>query len=181
MKICKPYRECQQWHLTQGFKPDHLANDWGYKYGTFLVAPFNAKVLSIVGADKIGTDTSYLRGGYGIRIQSIEDPTLSMVYWHTLPVFPISVGDIVLIGQPICQMGNSGFVLSAEGYVEVNIRTLPPYPGTHTHVTIGHNNSDGTYTPLDFSKLIDWSIPIKYDLLTSIMSVLNRIAYLFKK
>jgi murein DD-endopeptidase MepM/ murein hydrolase activator NlpD len=181
LKICKPYKGATPSSITQGFHPAHQAVDMGGKYGQFLLSPFNARVLTIVKGEGLSTDTDPLRGGYGVRLQSTEDPTLAMVYWHCLPFFPVSVGDIVLQGQPVAQMGNSGFVLSGGKYVEIDIRTIPPFPGTHVHWTMGRNNADGTYTPLDPSTLIDWTIPVgDTGILEAIKKVLANISKLFK-
>ena len=162
MKLTKPYKECQPSHLTQGFHENHKANDWGFKYGTFIVAPFNAKVLTIRKPDNVSELPEYLRGGCGIRIQNIEDPTVSMTIWHCNNFFPVQEGDTVLQGQPIAIMANSGFVMANGKYVEIDIRTIPPYPGTHAHISMGQEKG-GVYTDLDYSKFIDWSIPISYN------------------
>src|SRR3990167_4609156 len=159
IKCSKPTKNYKPSNITQGFHPEHKAVDIGGKYGEFIVAPFNSKVASVVGAEVISPDLNYLRGGYGVRLISTEDPTISMVFWHCLGVFPIKKGDIVIQGQPIAQMGNSGFVMSGGKYVEIDIRNKPPYPGTHTHVSMGQE-TNGVYTHLDYSKLIDLSIPV---------------------
>ena len=183
MQISKPYKECVPSHLTQGFNSSHLANDWAYKFGTFLVAPFNAKVTVIRGvqnaSDIVEGDNSFLQGGCGIRLQSTEDPTLSMVYWHCQDVFPVKVGDIVLQGQPVAMMGNTGFVQSGGQLVPYDIRLKPPYAGTHVHWTIGRQLGE-TYNPLDPSTLIAWGIPINYNVLDTIKFLLLKIRGFFK-
>lgn len=180
LKISRPFKECTPQNMSQGFIPkQHEANDFAGKWGTFLVSPFNAKVLVIHGVqnatDIVVGDNSFLQGGCGIRIQSIEDPTLSMVYWHCQDVFPVSVGDTVIQGQPIAMMGNTGFVESNGVVVPYDIRLVPPYPGTHTHWSMGTNNADGTYTALDPHLLIDWSISINYNALTTIQQLIKKI------
>ncbi|MCL4419567.1 hypothetical protein M1146_05725, partial [Patescibacteria group bacterium] len=57
IKCCSPYKGAKLNDISQGFiLKVHEANDWVAKYGTFLVAPFNAKVNVITGAgDKLNT------------------------------------------------------------------------------------------------------------------------------
>ena len=175
MKISRPYKECLPSHLTQGFtKGGHEANDFGYKYGTFLVSPFNAKVLNIITAQNIDITGEELRRGYGIRLQSIEDPTLSCTYWHCQPFFPVEIGDTILQGQIVAMMGNSGFVESNGVYVEIDMRTIPPFKGTHVHWSMGQQIGD-TYFSLDPSLWIDWSIPINYNVFQAASIILKKI------
>ena len=180
MTIVKPFKNAKPTDITQGFSDSHQANDFASTYGTFLCAPFNAKVLNIVTASNIETTGEELRRGFGIRIQSIEDPTISMTFWHCLPFFACEIGDTVLQGQPIGQMGNSGFVLSGGVYVEVDIRSLPPYPGTHTHISMGQNIG-GVYSPWDYSKVISWDIPINYSVIDTVSFLLKKLASFLNK
>ena len=179
MKLCKPYKSCTPQKMTQGFNPQHRANDWAGSYGEDLVAPFNGKVASIITAENIDTGEELLYG-YGIRIISAEDPSFYLSYWHCLPFFGVDVGDYVNMGQPIAEMGNSGFVFSGGKYVDIDIRTIPPYPGTHAHISCGKKNDDGSYTEMDYSTLIDWSIPINYDAKTFIWAILKKIMNFLK-
>ena len=180
IKVCRPYKNATLQKMAQGFSTSHQANDFASFYGDWLVAPFNAQVASVVSAGPLSASTDDLRRGYGMRLVSTEDPTVSISYWHCLPFFPVKKDDTVVQGQPVAQMGNSGFVLSGGSYVEVDIRTIPPYPGTHVHISMGQQSGD-TYTALDMSKLIDFNIPIKYDVLTAIRSVLQKIINLLNK
>lgn len=177
MKVSKPYKSCKPSDLTQGFHEGHQANDWASSYGTFLVAPFKARVVALVKGEGVSDDTAPFKGGYGVRLQSVEDPDVSMVYWHCSSVFPVEIGDVVEQGSPVAQMGNSGFVMSNGQYVEVNIRNKPPYPGTHVHWT-GGRLVNGVYEPWDMSQHIDWSIPVNYDTVTTVWSILQKIANL---
>ena len=180
MKISALFKGMNPNHITQGFTlKNHEANDIASYYGTPLVAPFNCKVVNVVSTTQIDNGWE-LERGYGIRIQSTEDPTLSMSIWHCQPFFPIEIGDNVFQGTVIAFMGNSGFVLSGGQVVPVDIRTVPPFKGTHAHVTIGHTVNE-VYTPSDYSKLIDYLMPINYDLRTSIMATLNKITNFLKK
>lgn len=180
IKVCKPFKTATRQSITQGFSDSHKANDFMSFYGDWLVAPFNAKVAVIRGVQnaediKVG-DNSFLEGGCGIRLVSIEDPTISLVFWHCQDSFPVNVGDTVVQGQPVAMMGNTGFVESGGQYVSLDRRLLPPYPGTHTHITFG---TETEY--LDYSQFIDWSIPVSYDLKSVVMNLTAKILSWFKK
>lgn len=173
MKICKPYKSAKLSDITQGFSDAHKANDWASSYGTFLVAPFNCKIDVVTGADELNGSDWELRRGNGVRMTSIENPAVSAMYWHCLGVFPVKVGDTVLQGQIVAQMGNSGYVESNGIVVPYEIRDNPPYYGTHLHCTIG------TATEYwDYSSMIDWSIPVNYYLATTISNILQKISNL---
>lgn len=181
IKISKPFKGATPQSITQGFKPkEHEANDWVAPYGTFLVAPFNARVLVIRGvqqaSDVVVGDNGFLEGGCGIRLQSIEDPTFSLTYWHCQEVFPVSVGDVVMQGQPVAQLGNTGFVMSNGIVVPYDIRTKPPFPGAHTHISCGTQTKN-----MDYSTLIDYSIPINYDAVAVINALIKKIMEFLKK
>jgi hypothetical protein len=180
MKLVKPFKTCAPDKLTQGFIEGHFANDYVSFNGDFLVAPFNCKITTIRGVQnyediKVG-DNTYMEGGCGIRMTSIENPALSCVFWHCQTVFPVNVGDIVLQGQPVARMGNTGFVLSGGEVVSYDRRLVPPYPGTHVHITYG---TEKEY--FDFSQFIDWSIPVEYNLRETIINLLWKIVNIFKK
>lgn len=179
IKLGVPFKGAKLQNMSQGFSQEHQANDWASYFGQFLVAPFNAKILVIRGVqnpqDIVVGDNSFLEGGCGIRLQSIEDPTLSMVYWHCQDVFPVNVGDRVFRGEPVAMMGNTGFVYSGGQYVSIDRRLIPPYPGTHVHWTMGINNADGTYTALDPHVYIDYNLEVSFDLLTTIQQLIKKI------
>ena len=177
MKISRPFKNASVLSITQGFHKDHQANDFGGKFGEFLVAPFNGKVLNITGieSDQDTPDEGSLSNGYGIRIQSTEDPTLSCTYWHCQPIFLHKKGDIVLMGQIIAMMGNSGFVLGGGTIILDENKLKPPYPGTHLHWSMGQQIGQ-TYVPIDPSTKIDWQIPIKYNLIEIISLYLKIIS-----
>jgi len=181
IKICRPFKNARPKSISQGFNSQHFANDFAGGYGEILVAPFNAKVANVVGEGPLDGSDASLRQGCGVRLVSIEDPTLSISYWHTLPFFPVKKGDTVAQGQFVAQMGNTGFVMSGGKYVEINIRLIPPYPGTHTHISFGQHDSVGNYTNLDYSKFIDWSIPITYNPILEMKALLQRLINLLKK
>ncbi|MCK9370874.1 M23 family metallopeptidase [Candidatus Dojkabacteria bacterium] len=175
IKICKPFKSCTPNKLTQEFSEYHKANDYASFYSDYLVAPFNCKIATIRTTPKLDYSDFDLKAGCGIRMVSIEDPTISCVYWHCLPVFPVSEGDTVLQGQPVACMGNTGWVESNGVYVPINIRLFPPFPGTHVHLSISKND-----VPFDFSKNIDWTIPVNFDLKATIQNTVNKILSLLK-
>ena len=55
MKIKKPYRKAQRWHLTQGFHDKHKAIDLHYNYGCFLTAPELCRIKYII------TDKTFIK------------------------------------------------------------------------------------------------------------------------
>ena len=167
--------------MTQGFHKDHQANDFAGSYGEFLCAPFNAKVVNVRAPENLDGLLDDLQNGCGIRLQSVEDSTVSISYWHTLPVFPVKKGDTVIMGQPVAQMGNTGFVMSGSEIVTVDKKLTPPYKGTHVHITMGGTDSFGNYLPLDYSSMIDWLIPVKYDTITTIQAFLQSIINILNK
>lgn len=171
--LCKPFKSATKQSITQGFiTKDHEANDYASFYGDWLVAPFNCKISVIRGMQELKdvTDTSYLSGGCGIRMQSLEMPEYSCVFWHCRPVFPVKVGDIVLQGQPVAQEGNTGFVLSNGVLVPIELRDNPPYKGTHVHISFGTDKMN-----LDFSQYVDYTIPVNYNASQSLQSIINKI------
>lgn len=173
IKIAKPYKTAKLSDITQGFNEQHKAIDWASKYGEWLVAPFNAKVAVIRSPDKLdGTDFD-LKAGCGIRLISIEDPTISFMHWHCLPVFPVEVGNTVMQGEEVAQMGNTGFVISNGIVVPYELRDTPNYPGTHDHSTMSIGEE-----LVDYSKYIDWSIPVGTNILEKTMKVLQKISNL---
>ena len=170
--LTKPFKTATTLKITQGFSQEHQAVDFASFRGDWLVAPFNCKIATIRGIQELNdvTDTSFLSGGCGVRMQSIEMPEFSCTYWHCREVFPVKVGDTVLAGQPVAQMGNTGFVLSNGNYVPIELRNNPPYLGTHAHITFVTAEKN-----LDFSQYIDYTIPVNFDAKQSLQAIINRI------
>lgn len=170
--LCVPYQGFQLSHITQGYSDTHRAFDIAKpkgSYGTWLLAMENCVVENIMTTEN--WDTGYELGrGYGILLRSIANPEVKYSYWHCLPFFPVKKNDIVLIGQPIGQMGNSGFVLSNGQPVLMADRLKPPYKGTHCHLSC----------PKDTIDRIDFTIPVKFDLLTVISLTLFSISNFIK-
>jgi len=165
VKICKPYKKAQKSHITQGFHKKHRAIDMAYKYGTFLVAPENCIVEKITTPKTLDNSTKGLEQGYGLLMESVVG-NRRYAYWHCLPIFPVEVGEIVLQGQIVAQMGNSGYVKMGNKYVPIDKRLGKKKPGTHLHFSMSINGK--IVNPLDY---IDWSIPVKYSFLDVIRAV----------
>ena len=168
MKICRPYKDAKLFHISQGFGGFHTAADFAYKYGTFLVSPENCVVEGMVCAEKISGSFDDLERGYGIRLKSSSTRDTLYLHWHCLPVFPVKVGDIVLQGQIVAQMGNSGSVRIGDRWILVEERLKPPYPATHDHFQMILEG-----VPVDPLKYIDWTIPVKYGLIDELKASLN--------
>lgn len=184
MKVSKPFRNATQLSISQGFHAEHKATDFAGSFGEFLVAPFNSVVTKIRGIESLnspelmnGEPSIYLRGGCGIGLRSIEDPSITISYWHTLPVFPVREEQTVLQGQVVAQLGNTGWVISGGKIVPYDIRYKEPFPGSHVHVTMGKIEG-GTYRDIDYVPLIDWKIPINHDWITATKAILQRISNL---
>lgn len=180
MKIAKPYKQCQPNQLTQGYGVNiqsyqptgHTGNDWAFAncYGTFLVAPEDVEVISLIDAKNISPDLAPLSRGYGILMRSVKNPERTHLYWHCLPVFPVEEGEVCLQGEPVAQMGNSGFVTQGGKIVPISDRLKPPYYGTHLHQEI---RIDGKYT--DPFPWVDWDIEVQGVGLTTLQKIINKI------
>lgn len=182
--MCKPFKSATPQSMSQGFSQQHQANDFYSFFGDFLVAPFNGKIVNIRGVESVNDivvgDNLFLEGGCGIKIQSTEDPSITFSYWHCQDAFPVNRGDIVIQGQPIACEGNTGFVTSGTTFVPIDTRLVPPFPGTHTHITMGKTDINGVYTVMDYSKFISWDIPIKYDTINTIKLLIIKIQNFLK-
>ena len=184
MKICKPFKNANPKSITQMFSQAHQAVDFAGNYGEDLVAPFNAIVVNVVESideQTIDENKDDLRRGYGVKLRSVEEPSLSISFWHNLPIHPVEKGEFILQGTPVGEMGNNGWVESNGKVVDIDLRTIPPFPGTHCHITFGQTNPDGSYTPLDYLKYIDWNIPINYDVATFLRLMFKNILRLLQK
>lgn len=190
MKICKPFKEANPQSITQGFglnpnpiQPNgHTGNDFGGKYGTFLVAPCKVQITNII--DNLDLDINSdeeVRKGFGIAMRPLEGPPDTFfLYWHCLPIFPVKINDIVEQGMPVAQMGNSGYVMWGGQYVPVSDRNNEPHKGTHVHFEyfIGSPIEGRKY--LDVLPLIDWTIPVGGGVLEAIQAILSKMINLFK-
>ena len=172
MRIGKPYKNAQIGHITQGFHKDHHALDFAGKYGCWLVAPFNCVIERVKTMVYFEKDTNFqLEQGYGVMMRSTEDPTITCGYWHCLPFFPVKQGDYILRGQPVAQMGNSGWVMGSGVYVPLNQRTDYPYSGTHLHWSMLKE---------DWTNKIDWNEKISFDVITTVSLTLQAMTNFLK-
>jgi hypothetical protein len=125
-------------HVSQIFHAGHKAldivgNKTSYGYGTPLCAPENCTVMGIT-KEELSHDNKGLEHGYGIRLRGTTS-NYEYLFWHCLPLFPVWGGDIVLRGQIVAFMGNSGNVYQG-GYVPLDKRNTPPFLGTHLHLVV---------------------------------------------
>jgi murein DD-endopeptidase MepM/ murein hydrolase activator NlpD len=149
--LTKPFKKATVHNITQGFHRGHDAIDIVSAYGTPLVAPENCKVTHLWGDGPLVEHNEGLKRGYGLKLLGVTSG-LTHVYWHTNPVFPVSVGDYVTRGQIIAFMGNAGHVTVGGNYVPLDERNTPPYRGTHLHQEIINTKGDR----VDPIPLIDW-------------------------
>ena len=171
--LCVPYKGFQLSHITQQWSDTHKAFDIAKpigSYGTFLVAMENCIVENIMTAENWDTGWE-LERGYGILLRSITNPEVKYSYWHCLPRFSVNIGEIVIRGQVIAMMGNTGFVLSNGKVVLAENKLKYPFPGAHVHLSC----------PQDTIDRIDWSIPINFDIITVISLTLKQILNFLKK
>jgi len=139
---------CHKMKVTQKYHADHLAWDIittdkpKFRYGTPLAAPERVKVIRIVGDTYTPSSTQNLKRGYGIFMQGLETGLFHQ-YWHTLPILPVSVGDIVERGKIVAFMGNAGTVRVGGEYVPVTQRLEDEKPGTHLHWEVMASYSAG--------------------------------------
>ena len=170
--LLKLYKKALPSHITQKFSPQHRAIDLAFGYGTFLVAPEDCFVYSILMGEKWEDKPGELDRGYGIVLRHLTELEIDYSYWHCLPVFPVKVGEKVKRGQIVAQMGNSGlvktFVNGEWKIVPLEERTKPPYPGTHTHFVVRKE-----FFPVDPVPLIDWNTPVNYSFLDVIRASRN--------
>lgn len=165
-KLCVPYVGAKHSDITQIFGNrqiqggTHLATDFAPKnaYGKFLLAPELCEVK------KIETDYTFdsdfypqLQKGYGIRLQSLNNPLIEYLYWHTQQTFLVRAGQIVPQGEPVANIGNSGFCYSGGVYVPLNDRRSGK--GSHLHFEMSING-----VMVDVTKYIDWTLPVKLDI-----------------
>jgi murein DD-endopeptidase MepM/ murein hydrolase activator NlpD len=181
--LCPPYFNAKLSHISQRFgaiqgfdgKP-HLGVDLApYNgYGIFLVAPENCTVEKIIENNDIYVDKDEMQRGFGILLKSTTSQYYYL-YWHCLPFFPIKVGETVLQGQPVAQMGNTGMVYRNGVYVPLEERTKTK-EGTHAHWEMCSNYYSKRYyvDPLQF---IDWSIKINNPkgILVAISNIITKI------
>lgn len=179
--ICPPYQGCKASHITQAFRVNanesqpngHNGVDYAFAncYGKILVSPENCEVETII------TDTSFdddyfddFRRGYGIVLRSLNNNARYLM-WHCMQVFPVKVGQVVLRGQAVAQIGNSGYCMTGGVYVPLSDRKLGK--GSHLHYEMWRNvNGQRAYQ--DVSKEIDYNLPIVFDKKTTALQFVTQ-------
>lgn len=169
MKLCKPYKNANQHLISQGFGENpQIYGEGGHNgldfvpisplIATILVAPEDVRIVKLINGEYLDPSLYPLERGYGVVMQSIAFPDMYHLYWHCSAVFPVEVGDVVKQGQAVAQMSNSGFVMSRGQIVPIDIRSIPPYLGTHLHWEYYIQTEKKVY--LDPTQQIDWTIPV---------------------
>ena len=172
-----PYKGCKKSQISQGFHEGHKANDFWFKncYGTWLVAPENVKIKWADNGKVLDELPDGLDRGYGIRMQSISNPEREYLYWHCLPVFPVEVGENVLGGEEVAQMGNSGICYSQGILMALGDKLNGNHPGAHLHYAEYKNGIE-----VDPQLDIDWIKQPKGDWLKETWIVFQKIFNLMK-
>ena len=187
MNLTSPYKSAKRGDVSQVFMNAnsaysngyHLGTDWVSKYGTFLVAPENVSIERLFSGEILDETDQGLRRGHGIVMKSLETPNVYHLYWHCLPIFPVKVGDIVKRGNIVGQMGNSGYVMNNGTIVPIDIRNIPPYKGTHLHQE-GYELINDEKKYFDTLEVTDFSLPIQYDIVTTIKTILQNMSNVIK-
>lgn len=190
IKITKPFKGATLGDITQFFNSTHRALDWakarrlGNKilspYGTPLVAPERSKVVTIYGNNLAIDDSNLpntvgsLKNGYGVWMKGLETGYMHL-YWHTQPILPISVGEIVERGQIVAFEGNAGNVMVNGTYVPLDQRLDFPYPGTHLHQA-SHDQAGQPIDPLTFIDMETEPTYTTADLLVAISKTLGKMS-----
>jgi len=153
-----PYKGAYKSHVSQGYTTTHQAVDFApYQgYGKWLCAPENVKITNIIDSLELSESLEPLKRGYGIAMQSIAYPTRYHIYWHCLPIFPVSVGDTIMAGGIVAQMGNSGECYRQGVLVPLEERTKTK-AGTHLHWEYFDQGADNSRTYINFFNNIDWN------------------------
>jgi len=180
--FCRPFKNAIKGMVIQKFgvnpqpyQPNgHTGLDFASiapLYGTFLVAPEDVIIKSIVGIKTVGDDTvESFKRGFGLLMRGEK---YIHCYWHCLPVFPVSVGQVVKQGQPVAQIGNSGFTYSGGGLTDPNT-AIKSKAGTHLHWEV-FTEENGARKFIDPLPLIDWNIKISYDVLKVVQELINKL------
>lgn len=188
MKLTIP---CHDMVITQKYHKDHKAWDiittakQSMRYGVPLCAPEMVKIVRIFGDTYTPGSNRNLKLGYGVIMQGLESGNFHL-FWHTLPIKPVSVGDIVGRGKIVAFMGNAGLVRVGGKYVEIERRLDEEKPGTHLHWEIMMSYEPATHKKgdlIDPASLVDLKKLPTYtsvDLLRATAIVVAKMARLIK-
>jgi murein DD-endopeptidase MepM/ murein hydrolase activator NlpD len=99
--------------------------------GIDIIAPHGTPLYAVESGTvcEVKTDPS----GYGKHLRFLTETGNEWTYGHLSDIF-VKIGDKIKVGQKICAMGNTGFVVSdlnAGGYWVVGSNK---YSGTHLHL-----------------------------------------------
>lgn len=184
--VTKPFKKASVHSITQGFHSQHNGLDMVTPpgmtaYGTPLCAPERVRIMTVIGNTYTANDSTNTKRGYGLFMKGLETGYIHQ-FWHTLPIIPVSVGDIIQRGKIVAFMGNAGYVKRNGVYVPLERRNDSDKPGTHLHWEMmekyENNKEFGHVDPRQF---IDWSLEPTYtvmDQLTTYTKVLAKIARL---
>ena len=187
MILTKPYKSANRGDVSQVFMNKsnayasgyHDGTDWCSSYGTFLVAPEDVLIERLYYGEFLDQSTEGLRRGHGLVMKSLETPNVYHLYWHCLPIFPVKVGDVVNRGKVVGQMGNTGYVMRGGVVVPLELRNIPPYQGTHLHQG-GYEMVNGEKVFFDTLAVTDFSLPVNYDVITTMKSILQNMSNVLK-
>ena len=152
-----------------------------------LLAPCKVKIYNLIDGEVLMQNSdAEVSKGYGVLMKPLDTdfpPDTYFLYWHCRPVFPVNINDIVEQGQPVAQMGNSGYVMTGGKYIPINQRDIPPFYGTHLHFEYFTDKFDGSGRNfMDVLPLIDWTIPVSNSgVLGAITTILAKISSILKK
>jgi len=179
----KPFKGASRMNISQGFHDAHKAIDWVSSYGTLLVAPEKVRIEWIIGDKYTPESFEGMKQGYGIWMTGLETGYI-YIYWHLLPIFPVSNGDVVQGGKIIGFMGNSGYVKSNNIEVPVDEdRTKLPYKGTHLHQAMfapGHKIGVWKGDELNPLLLTDFNTEPNYTIMEQILATSKVVLKLLK-
>lgn len=188
--LSAPYKGAIKEHITQTYHDKHKALDIVGRssfasYGTPLCAPEDCQVIRITGDTWTPETDENLRRGYGIYLLGLETG-LTHFFWHTQPILPVYVGDIVKRGKIVAFMGNTGNVYSDGVAVPIEERKHPPYRGTHLHYELFDKGYrlGGAKRPLNPLDHIDWYDQPQYtkaELIAAYSIVLGKMSRLLSK
>jgi hypothetical protein len=159
-----------------GYGPDgHTGIDFApYNgYGKWLVAPDNVKITNIIDSVKLSDSLDPLKRGYGIVMKSMSLPDTSYLFWHCLPSFPVNIGDCVLKGKLVAQIGNSGNCYRNGIYVPLESRPETK-AGTHLHFEM-FKEVNGVREYLNPFSYIDFTEEPNYSILEQLSAMIRSI------